>query len=391
MTLDLRGNRIDSVKNISSLGSLDKLDLRNNKIKELEFQKPLEHLVSLKVSFNEITYLDIGHCPNLRLVYADGNHLETIVGLNKCRHLDTISMRDESQTPSIQKEGFAVCLDVWSIPCLRKLYLSGNKLSAQAINFPMKISSLQLLDLASCGLDTLPQGFGSCFPNVGTLNLNSNALEHIEGLEGMVRLGRLSLVNNRIWRLGELCQVLRAIGGRHGTLTHVDLRGNPLTVGFYPSLLSGSGKIPKAQANHSEATSNNVKTLVKHGDDWHRPLPTFGRCADIVARRPNLAEHGEEHSAGNAEDNNAIEIDDPYTVPPANAAADKKYVSRLDEATRLRRRIVELMIQASASGRLQVLDGLSVVDRDVGEGDGKVKKDDVWRRLVELGVLRKKA
>ncbi|ODH26783.1 hypothetical protein ACO22_04427 [Paracoccidioides brasiliensis] len=395
INLDMRDNRISSVRNIRFIKTIEKLDLRGNQIQHFE-----------------------SNFPNLHLLYADKNHLSTITGLEQCHYLDVLSLREQSLPSSSQQSDIdrlpVIDFDISAALSLRKLYLSSNLLSPDLLAPPGGCPSLQFLDIASCALQELPSQFGMCFPNLRVLNLNFNALADVGELLGLRRLGRVSLIGNRIARLRRLCQILRSVGGRCGALTDVDLRENPITLGFYPAPVTGSGRMWRDEAGRLVgAKKHKYKRLHVHGHSGEeRQLQVRGRdgenedegeedvgfmslggCTDIARkgfRESRVADDADSADGEKVE----IEIDDQYTVPPANIIADRKYVMHLDEATRLRRRVVELMVQAAAAGRLKVFNGLPVCGGDDGDGDrgrsGCVRKDEVWRRLEELGVLKKR-
>ncbi|PGH09764.1 hypothetical protein GX51_00445 [Blastomyces parvus] len=434
INLDLRDNHLTSVRNIGFIKTIEKLDLRGNRIRHFESLEVLHCLHSLTLSNNNIEKLNIGKFPNLHLLYADRNHLSTISGLDQCHYLDCLSLREQTlPAPPHQPEDDQlplIHLQLSAAASLRKLYLSSNHLSPALLAPSTSVPSLQYLDIASCALETLPGAFGASFPNLRVLNLNFNALSDISGLHGLTRLGRILLVGNRIARLRKLCQVLRSVGGRCGALGDVDLRGNPITVGFYPAPVTGSGRVWRdekgALVGGGEVGRRKFKTRQGHGhgvdgrqlqvrggDDRNEDdtgFPTLGGCTDIARKGFSDDVHNQDEAEAAARVE--IEIDDHYTVPPANVIADRKYVAHLDEATRLRRRVVELMVLAAAAGRLRVLNGLPIVNGyaggrvgDVGdEGvsgssssdgcekgrSGYVRKDEVWKRLEELGVLKKK-
>jgi lysyl-tRNA synthetase class II len=83
-----------------------------------------------------------------------------------------------------------------------------------------------------------------------------------------------------------------------------------------------------------------------------------------------------------------VEVNDPFTLPPADPSADAKYLGHLDQATRLRRRVLELLLYAGTSGSLHTLDGLELRP-SLGEDSPDMGK--AWTKLEELGVLRRKA
>lgn len=388
--LDLRDNKLKNIENIHSLQAIEKLDLGLNEIKSLWCTRQLPHLQYLKLSNNLLDAFDVVSFPALRLLYLDVNRLSTITGLAQCPHLETLSLREQTQifdrTRTYQLP--QIDLDLSTVTALRKLYLSSNTLSSNVLSPKTILPNLQLLDVASCSLNELPPQFGTIFPNLVTLNLNFNALSDISGLEGISRLGRLTLVGNRICRLRQLCQVIHLVGGRHGSLTKLDLRGNPITVGFYPPPISGSGRIGgNTSYNLLTQAESRDRQLIKSGKQIVT-LPTLGGCADIAVQGSNETDvlASRDDNVENDSSGGDLEISDPYTLPAANIEADQKYVLHLDDATRLKRRVVELMVQAAGSGRLKHLDGLPMENN----GNGRIKKDGLWRRLEELGVLKKK-
>jgi hypothetical protein len=71
-----------------------------------------------------------------------------------------------------------------------------------------------------------------------------------------------------------------------------------------------------------------------------------------------------------------------FTLPPGDREVDAQYFARLDEGTRLRRRVYEMLI-AEQCRQLTELDGLSFCR------DSVLVRDEVWERLVLLGVVKK--
>ncbi|KKK12408.1 hypothetical protein ARAM_002338 [Aspergillus rambellii] len=374
--LDLGHNQLISVRNIDNLPALAKLDLSFNLLDKLEYSSPLTLLRSLRLSENRLHDLDVGELPALNLLYVDQNLLTTISGLSQCRGLEVLSARE--QEIANDRNGGFFDLDLGIVRDVRKVFLSSNKLSLQCLSPSSPLRSLQLLDLASCRLQGLPTEFASKFPNVKVLNLNFNSLPGVNELVGLNCLSRLTVAGNSITRLRKLCQVLSRIGrtrkGKACSLQKVDIRGNPLTVRFYPPAVTGSGRapIPKLKANEE------------------KPLGQERINSDMLAladaeRRGELLRAREDNENNNLEKD--PEIDDPYTLPPADALVDQKYLAHLDEATRLRRRVFELMLYAGTGGSLKFLDGLEF--RPVLEPGSDM--DHAWSKLEQLGVLKKKA
>ncbi|KAI5306897.1 hypothetical protein KEM56_006547 [Ascosphaera pollenicola] len=353
--LDLRENHIQRVKHIERLSSLEKLDMSYNDLTTFGADMPLPRLRTLKLSHNLLTHLDTAGFSELRLLYADDNNLRTIYGLGHCRRLEALSIREQVLPEFEDQAPLTIDLDVSCVPGLRKLHLSANRLGKHVLRPRKPMPGLQFLDISCCGLETLPPDLGQKFPSLRALNINFNAVVDLSGLTGVTRLIRLLAAGNRIGGLRSICSILKEVGGRHGSLRCVDLRDNPMTVGFYP-------------AHTFTAPDSRAMTL-------HRKPSAF-----------------EPTSKGTDESR----VKDPYALPPIDTTTDDRYVRRLDDGTRTRRRVVHCLINVSAGSRLKLLDGLDVsgVDpigllEDVKEKRGG-GEEDVWRRLIELGVVRKK-
>ena len=312
--LDLKDNRISQVRNLHELRSLTTLNLENNDVAQLDISQPLRALRYLKLSNNLLEKMDVGNCPDLRLLYVDDNRLESIQGLLKTKYLDTLSMREQQEGVYLDATFLSQALEV------RKLFLSGNLLTS--FQPQVEYLNLQYLELANCGLEALSPEFGYMIPNVRVLNLNFNALRDIRPLSGIARLKRLHLAGNRLVRLRTTTSLISQMP----TLALVDLRNNPFTQGFYPSL---------------------TETRLLMRED----------------------EAEEEVSS------------QPFVLRDANRMEDDKYVRRLDGQTKMMRRLFEIMV-LSGCGRLAMLDGLSV-NRSVLDS-----RDSVWKALVSAGILR---
>jgi hypothetical protein len=178
-----------------------------------------------------------------------------------------------------------------------------------------------------------------------------------------------------------ICQILSRLGrtgrGNPCSLRKLDIRGNPLTVGFYPPALTGNG------SNAERKKLKDQEKAVAHLQENRRDLSDA--LADVDPNDHVAQPVTWDDSAKSDRDS---EINDPLTLPLADPEADEKYLQRLDRATRLRRRVLELLLYAGTNGSLQTLDGLDL--RPV-LGDDSSDMSQAWVRLEELGVLRKKA
>ncbi|KAL5364900.1 hypothetical protein BJX96DRAFT_158188 [Aspergillus floccosus] len=379
--LDLSRNQLISIRSIESLSALTTLDLSSNHLSTVDLASPLSNLRSLKLSNNQFYNLDVGVFPSLTLLYVDQNYLSTVSGLNQCRNLEILSARE--QTMSAENNNGFFDVDLGLVKDVRKVYLSSNRLSLQSLSPSTPLLSLQLLDAASCNIQALPADFALSFPNVKVLNLNFNSLTGINELVGMNCLSRLTAAGNCISRMRRLCQVLSVIGRTNKnkicSLHKVDVRGNPLTVRFYPPAVTGNGR-----TGGVKQLSTRIEKSTSHGGgglDIPSALAEF-RCEDHDINRPIF--EGEEPDV---DDEHETEINDPYTLPAADTQADQKYLAHLDRPTRLRRSIFELMLYAGTGGSVKVLDGLDLRPA-LEEGSDM---DRAWVKLEKLGVLKRKA
>lgn len=289
---------------------------------------PLYRLQSLTVSSNNLTFIDLAELPNLKTLNLDKNSIGSIESLDTLKHLENLSWR-EQELIGFSEIQYQHCQE------LRSLYLSGNHLSKFAPSTPFL--NLHHLELASTGLKTLSSDFGPRCPNLRTLNINYNAISDLRPLLGIVKLEKLYAAGNRISKLRRTVSVLQRLCEE---LKEVDLRNNPLTVGYYTP-------------------------------------------SESYADEKRLALQTHDHRLDGGEEDLETKTASAYLLQSVDKDGDNASRERLDEDTKIRRRVYEMMVVYTCK-RLQRLDGLEVSRKMVGRRDG------VWERLVELGVLNSK-
>ena len=292
-------------------------------------------LQDLRLADNQLRELDIGRFPNLQLLDVDKNSIDEIINLRSHQGLEVLSWREQcldrhSRTTTLQ---YQQCCNV------RELYLSGNAIPTFAAD--AYLLNLQYLELASTGVQSLADDFGMKCPNLRVLNLNFNALSEIRPFLGIVGLEKLYLAQNRISRLRRTASVLERIGSQ---LTDLDLRQNPLTLGYY---------LPQQQSQVATERQVTLASKAASSDD-----------------SDNLSHSLEKQMA--------------YQLSPMEQDADDAARQRLDEDTKIKRRVYEMLITLRCTN-LEKLDGLFLDRRKV------VSRDGVWERLRELGVIAEKA
>ena len=317
--LDLSNNNLVQVQGIEALQCLRYLNLKGNKL--LCDPATSKHLTleRLDLSSNNIMSFNLSLWPHLEALYLDKNAIQHIDGLSTSRHLSTLSLREQRESPNIVAHVFAAACDV------RKLFLSSNNIADGLLPLPSHcLLNLQYLELASCGITHVAKDFGKRIPNCRVFNLNFNALKDITYLSGITNLNKLLVANNRINKLRRSCLGFSTFK----VLRKLDVRGNPLTVGFYAP------------------------------DRYSKELVAGNRSTKIDP----------EHSS--------------FELAKRAKKADEKWLRLLDEGTTLRRRTIELLL-AEGCEQLINLDGLAFDRQQI------LVADDTWRKLVEIGVLRR--
>ena len=221
--LDLEGNRVRTVVNLDRLPSLSLLNLRRNRLESLAVTpgRQVPTLRTLELSDNSVAALDVTPFPSLRVLHADRNRLIRITGFSKTPRLDSLSVREQAADEDLDVS----CL--YHAYEIRKLYLSGNVL--KTFDPPVDFLNLQLLEMANCGLTSLPEELGMRLRNLRKLNLNFNALSDLGFLEYIPRLKKLLVAGNRLASAVATVEVV----GQFRHLAEVDLRDNAITQGFY--------------------------------------------------------------------------------------------------------------------------------------------------------------
>lgn len=234
------------------------------------------------------------YCPKLESLYVDGNALTQIHGMEHLRHLRTFSAREQVLETDSDTES---CVrNLVRNPDVRNLCISVNPTCS--LELSQHLLNLQRMELASMGLNELPDNFGQLAPNIRSLNLNFNSIKDLRPLLNIKRLNELLVVGNKLARLRTNLAVL----GKLSTLTKLDLRENPITMRFY-----------------APASENRVMSL------RHKP--------------------------------NEEERADRFVLPNGDTEVDKQYLQRLDFETRLRRRVQEIMLSTQCKNLCE-LDGL---------------------------------
>ncbi|OAL40467.1 hypothetical protein AYO20_00203 [Fonsecaea nubica] len=281
-TLDLSHNQLEMVQNIHYLPALEELDISHN---ALQFPMTCHDmdipLQRLRIAHNELEVISLKHMRALRYLDLDNNKIKDIQGLQTAYHLEFLSLRQQAEQSDI------VDLVLSTPNECRHIRLSSNLVGNGTLKLPASPqNNLRELEIAACGISELPEKFGLFFPNCRYLNANFNAIKEVDPLRKMVHLNTLLLAKNRVQRLRRTCLVM----SRLPSLQQIDLRENPLTVGFYS--------------------------------------PATGQVAPSESAR--------------------------YDLPEGSETEDACWMKVLDEITGLRRRTIELMLAENCKNLVQL-------------------------------------
>uniref|UniRef100_A0A3Q0T553 Leucine rich repeat containing 9 n=1 Tax=Amphilophus citrinellus TaxID=61819 RepID=A0A3Q0T553_AMPCI len=236
-----------SVARANILSQITVLNLHGNslnKVKEISSLTVLRHLT---ISFNEFTQLDdISYMPNLEFLDASFNHLVTLEGLRGLGQLKQLDVRWNKLTKA--REDTAVLSK--HTPALLKLdtrYNPWNRPEAVRMNILGRLTTLTHLDdvlvAEEEAAEAVQKSAGSKINQITTLNLdnqrisklinlsklvnlcwasfNDNEISKVEGLDNCLKLEELSLNNNSISTLSGLTQL--------HCLNKLSVDGNQLT------------------------------------------------------------------------------------------------------------------------------------------------------------------
>ncbi|KAJ2998336.1 hypothetical protein NUW58_g353 [Xylaria curta] len=333
--LRARGNLITHVDfDGTKMQRLTELDLENNQIVAFENIEQLTCLNTLNLQHNCLASFAPSEGQSslsLRFLKLSNNDIKTLdlspLPSLRLLHVDRNSIttitgfsqcrRLDSLSLREQKGNSILDTSFLDSACeVRKLFLSGNRLSS--FDLGVDFLNLQYLELANCGLRSLAPNIGQLIPNLRMLNINFNAIDDLWPLRYIPRLKKLLAVGNRLSEAGKVAKSL----AEFPHLSRLDLRNNGATLGFYAP----------------------VQTLVPAEEDGNEA------------------------------------VFDPFVLPDVDVDRQKKFASRLDMGTRMRKRVYDMVVLNDCK-QLKMLDGLPV------SRDSVAIKDDVWEALMESGII----
>lgn len=390
--LDMSDNEVDALDGLAGLVHLRTLKVDNNKIKSLNGIIHLDGLMELSAGGNEIDTIDFAktnlksltdldlrknrmlevrnlHClPQLQHLNLDDNEIEEFplvdTPVKPCKALRSIRLCRNRTT----------LLDVdHYFPRLESLYIDGNSLT-QVLGLE-HLRNLRTFSAREQILDS-EADMEICANNlvknseVRNLYLSLNPTYGLQISQHLLSLQRLELASMGLKQLpdnfGQLTPNIRSINLNFNSIT--DLRPL-LNIKRLSELFLASNKLERLRAN--ALVLGKLSTLSKL--DWRdNPLTLRFYAPSSENRIMSLRRKPSEEQLKNR-----------FLLPNGEVEADVQHLLRLDYETRIRRRVTEMML-ANLCKNLKELDGLPFDKARV------LVKDDVWERLLFLGVIQRK-
>ncbi|KAJ3374063.1 hypothetical protein GGF31_008279 [Allomyces arbusculus] len=302
--LDVAHNEIATVRAIHEcMPALVELDLEANALMG-DWPADVTHatLESLVLTDNLLTTFTSRGLPALRRIVLRGNEMDRLEldNLDSVVHIDLAHQANLASDRRRHTAPDASVVDYSQLAAAVRLDLAGNYL--QALDAHARLYQLVHLTLARCGLRALPAQWARYVPSLRVLDLAQNCLRDVTPLCKLRYLRVLALRGNDVDDVAHLAQYL----GHFRSLQVLDLRQNPVTALFYPTL---------------------------HNDDED------GESADALARDVGARET-------------------PWI------AADDRYQRSMNDSTHVRRSCYRTTVVYHLRRSLKVLDRVPVPDAD---------------------------
>ncbi|EKJ72367.1 hypothetical protein FPSE_07452 [Fusarium pseudograminearum CS3096] len=372
--VDISGNEVKSLSALRGLVHLRSIRADNNKLTSLDGLDTHDGLLNLRARDNLIEEVDFAMVKMERLTELDlaGNQISSIRNLEHAPVLGRLKLSKNKLTrftvasciKAIRQldlsDNQLARLDISNMPNLHTLHVDRNRITElTGISRARKLDSLSLREQRAD--QALDLGFLSSACEIRKLFLSGNYLGTFEPAVDFLNLQLLELANCGVQalpgNLGQLMPNLRTLNLNFNAIRDLE----PLR--FIPRLK----KLLVAGNRLADSTAVTELLIefphITQLDLRDNPV-TLGFYAPMQLLVPT--------------DRNGYV--DPFMLPDADVERDALFSSRLDEMTKLRRRLHQIVFAASCK-RLRMLDGLGL-DRET-----VLAKDAVFQTLVAEGLL----
>ncbi|CEI65471.1 hypothetical protein FVEN_g6120 [Fusarium venenatum] len=394
--LKVSQNMLTELTSWDHLMNLQYVDISGNEVKSLSALRGLVHLRSIRADNNKLTSLDgLDTHDGLLTLRARDNLIEEVdFAMVKMERLTELDLAG-NQISSIRNLEHA--------PALGRLKLSKNKLIRFTVSSCNKV--IRQLDLSDNQLARLDI---SNMPNLHTLHVDRNRITELTGFSRARKLDSLSLREQRadqaldLGFLSSACEVRKLflsgnyVGTFEPTVDFLNLQLLELANCGIQALPGNLGQLmPNLRTLNLNFNAIRDLEPLRFIPRLKKLLVAGNRLADSTTVTELLIEFPHLNQL-DLRDNPVtlgfyapmqvlVPTDrngyvDPFMLPDADVERDALFSSRLDEMTKLRRRLHQIVFVASCK-RLRMLDGLGL-DRET-----VLAKDAVFQTLVAEGLL----
>ncbi|KAF3067837.1 Septation initiation network scaffold protein cdc11 [Trichoderma lentiforme] len=394
--LKVSDNMLTELTSWDHLIHLQYLDISNNEVKSLSALKRLIHLRSLRADNNLLTTLDgLDSHDGLLTLRARNNLIEELdftgISWERLTELDVAS----NSISSVQ--GLEL------LPALSQLDISDNQL--ESLVFDKANRTLRKLDISDNHLESLDIRHLS---SLQTLHADRNCLSHLSGFRYVRRLDSLSLreqqgeVPLELDFLTTACEIRKLFlsGNYLGTF---ELKADFLNLQLLELANCGLGELPdecgQMMPNLRILNLNfnalrdlsalrfipRLKKLLVAGNRLSDTMAVTELLTDFphlteLDLRDNPITQGFYPPVQMLISPDKMGSADSFMMPDADMERDETFARRLDETTKLRRRLHEVVYVASCK-RLRRLDGRAIIREKT------LAKDVLLQRLIDDGLV----
>ena len=271
--LDLSDNSISDISSLSSLTNLERLYLSDNSISDISSLSSLTSLERLTLSLNSISDISsLSSLTNLTWLSLIGNDISDISSLSNLTNLEwlTLTGNDISDITPLS-----------NLTNLRTLWLQRNSISdISSLSSLTNLTWLNLSDNSISDISSL-----SSLTNLRSLWFVRNSISDVSALSGLTSLRQLLIYNCSI---SDLAPLVANTG--LGSGDRVDVRNNPL------SATSINAHIPALQSRGVEVRFSASKPAVQENEDLRdmlgEAMKSFGdeewKAEEYIYNRGNV-------------------------------------------------------------------------------------------------------
>ncbi|KAF4930437.1 Septation initiation network scaffold protein cdc11 [Colletotrichum viniferum] len=374
--VDLSNNDLTSLSALKNLVHLRSLKADNNKLTSLDGLNQHDGLLSLRARNNLIEVADFDGTKLHRLTELDlsGNKVKELLNVGQLSSLETLKLprnkllaftaEDAQGLDGLRyldlSDNEIAELDIGRLPAVRLLHVDRNRITnITGFTKARHLDSLSLREQRGDG--QLDLSFLSSAYEVRKLFLSGNYIGAFEPKVDFLNLQLLELANCGLHRLPE------GLGLLMPNLRSLNLNFNAVAdlspIRFVPrlkKLLAAGNRLADSTSVTELLTDFPHLTQLDLRDN---PI-TQGFYPPVQVMVP--ADRGN--------------FTDPFVLPEADTQRDEVFSKRLDEATRLRRRLYQVIFVGCCK-RLKLLDGLPVKRQLM------LARDPAFQALVQEGLL----